>query len=118
MNTVFYPTTLHSISRLKERKNIKNTRSAIKNIENALKKGKNADAFTSWERDYLINEAKADCSAIAYNNYCYIVNEYGCCVTMYKLPTWFGKKKHFDGKERIRNYKKYCKSHICNDWIS
>jgi hypothetical protein len=26
---------------------------------------------------------------------------------MYDLPAWFGKKKRFNGKERIRDFRKY-----------
>lgn len=116
MITETYLTTMHSIKRTKERRNIKNKHSATRKIENALNRGKCAEDFSSWERDYLINESKDNCTAIAYDNYCYIVNENGRCVTMYKLPAWFGKKKHFNGKERIRNFKKYSKNMFINDF--
>lgn len=102
--------TMHGVDRIKERCNLKNQRSAVKSIKLALKRGKRAEDFTSWERDYLSKEAYGDCFAIAYNSFCYIVNSQGSCVTVYPLPAWFGKKKHFDGKERIRDYKKYCKN--------
>ena len=103
-------TTLHSIDRAMERCSLKNQRSAEKNINRALHNGKRAEDYTSWERSFLSKEAYDNCVALAYNGFCYIINEYGACVTVYSLPAWFGKKKHFDGKERIRNYKKYCKS--------
>lgn len=104
--------TLHSLDRSKERCKIRNTNSAEKNISRAIERGKRAEDFTSWERAYLSIEAYNNCTAIAYNNFCYIINEYGACVTIHALPSWFGKKKHFDGKERIRNYKKYCKNNL------
>ena len=103
-------TTLHSIDRAMERCSLKNQRSAEKNIDRAIQKGKRAEDCTSWERSFLSKEAYDNCVALAYNGFCYIINEYGACVTVYSLPAWFGKKKHFDGKERIRDYKKYCKS--------
>lgn len=102
--------TIHGVDRMKDRCNMKNQRSAVKSIRLALMRGKRAEDCTSWERSYLSNEAYADCVAIAYNGFCYIINSKGQCVTVYPLPAWFGKKKHFDGKERIRDYKKYCKN--------
>jgi hypothetical protein len=102
--------TIHGASRAKERCNVKNVRSAEKNVTLAIQRGKRAADCTSWERAYLESEAYDDCIAVAYNNFCYIFNPSGVCVTIYQLPAWFGKKKHFNGKERIRNYKKYCRS--------
>ena len=102
--------TIHSIDRAKERAGI-NERKAHKMIGLALTRGKTAEDFTSWERDYLRGECKENTIAIAYNNFCYIVNETGFCVTLYPLPAWFGKKKHFNGKERIRNMKIYSRNY-------
>lgn len=99
--------THHSIDRAKERCHLKNQRAAERQIEKALKNGRRAEDFSSWERNYLLGEARDDCIAIAYNKFCYIVNSKNACVTLYPLPVWFGKKKRFDGKERIRDYKKY-----------
>ncbi len=103
--------TLHSIQRAKERCKYKNWRAAENSIRLALTRGKGADDYSSWESNYLRNEGRDRCTAIAYDNFCYIMNEDGRCVTVHALPVWFGKKKRFDGKERIRDYKKYCKSH-------
>ena len=105
--------TVHSIDRARERF-ATNEKTATKNIHLALERGKTADEFTSKERDFLINTAQGDVTALAYNNFCYLVNSEGFCVTMYPLPAWFGKKKHFDGKERIRNVKTYAKHHANN----
>ena len=110
MTTTINYTTCHSIDRAKERARL-NERKATKMIEYALKRGKSANDFNSMERSYLEKEGQGGCTAIAYNNFCYIVNENGFCVTLYPLPVWFGKKKRFDGKEKIRNPKKYSKNY-------
>ncbi len=102
--------TVHSLGRIKERAGL-NEKRAYKMIDLALQRGKTADHFTSWERNFLLNESKNNKTAIAYNNYCYIVGENGFCITLFPLPNWFGKKKHFDGKERIRNIKAYSRYH-------
>lgn len=107
--TTFSKSTVHCLDRAKERAGF-NERKAEKMIELALKRGKRAQDFSSWEHDYLCAEACDECIAVAYNGYCYIINPEGFCITLYPLPAWFGKKKHFNGKERIRDYKKYCKS--------
>ena len=98
--------TFHSLERAKQRAGL-NERRACKMIDLALTRGKTAAFFSSWERDYLENTAAENTTALAYNNYCYIVSDTGRCLTMYPLPKWFGKKKHFAGKERIRNMKVY-----------
>ena len=95
---------------------MKNERSAAKNIALALVRGKDASEFSSWERDYLNRICSKDCTALAYNNYCYVVTSEGVCVTMFALPVWFGKKKRFDGKEHIRHCKKYQRNHRSYDY--
>ena len=100
--------TFHSLERAKQRAGL-NERRAYKMIDLALTRGKTAASFSSWERDYLENTAQADRVAVAFNNYCYIFSDAGRCLTMYPLPKWFGKKKHFAGKERIRNMKVYAR---------
>ena len=107
--------TVHGVSRAKERCNLKNVRSTEKNVALAIQRGKRAEDCTSWERAYLSKEAYDGCTAIAYNNFCYIFNADDVCVTIHALPSWFGKKKHFDGKERIRNFKQYCRNHMAFD---
>lgn len=102
--------TVHSLDRAKERTGL-NEKNAVKQIDLALRRGKSAESFTSWERSFLTREANDNCTALAYDGFCYIVNENGFCVTMYPLPAWFGKKKHFSGKERIRNMKTYSRLH-------
>lgn len=102
--------TYHSIHRTMERCNLKNQRATEKRISLAIQRGKYPDKCTSWERSYLSKEAYGNCTAIAYNGFCFIINESGQCVTVHELPKWFGQRKHFDGKKRIRNFKKYCKN--------
>lgn len=103
-------TTHHSIERVMERRSIKNVRTAEKNIARAIQNGKRAENFTSLEHTFLSKEGRDNCTAIAYNGFCYIVNKNGACVTVYPLPVWFGRRQHFRGKEPIRDFRKYCKS--------
>lgn len=105
MNTAV---TKHSVEKVKERLGI-NRKYAEKRITDALLRGKTAESFSSWERSFLEQEGKDGCHAVAYNGFCYIVSPYNTCVTLYPLPSWFGHKKHFDGKVKIRNIKKYNK---------
>lgn len=101
--------TTHSIERVKERIGL-NQKRAERLIMLAMQRGKTADDYTSMERNYLKNKEKGECIAIVFAGYCFLVSYDGACKTIVALPDWFGKKKHFDGKERIRDYKKYCKS--------
>lgn len=106
--------TEHSILRVKERAGIKSRRRAETFLEKAMERGKTGTAFSSLERSYLQNIGKNDCSAIAYNGYCLIVGSNRACVTVYELPAWFGRKKRYHGKKRIRNAKKYWRYHCAN----
>lgn len=105
--------TVHSLNRAKDRLSI-NGKKADRMINQAIKKGKRASEFSSWERRFLEEESSNGSEAIAYNNYCYIISENGFCITMYPLPAWFGKKKRFDGKEHIRNIKNYARNYFCD----
>ena len=98
---------LHGIRRVRERCGVKNNAAAEMNIMRAIARGKCAEDFSSWEHTYLKSEAHDGCIAIAYNGFCYIVNSKGICVTVHTLPQWFGKKRAFRGKERIRDRKRY-----------
>lgn len=99
--------TLHCNERAMERYNLRNEKAVMKNINRAYLYGKRAEDHTSWERNYLSSKTRPCMVAVEYNGFCYIFNEYGICVTMYDLPAWFGKKKRFNGKERIRDFRKY-----------
>ncbi|MDE6060874.1 MAG: hypothetical protein K2G31_05330 [Clostridia bacterium] len=107
MNTAV---TKHSLEKAKERLGI-NKNKAETMIANALCRGKTAEHFVAWERSFLVQESKNGCRAIAYNGFCYIVSPLNTCITLYPLPSWFGHRKHFDGKEKIRNVKRYNKLH-------
>ena len=109
--TNFLKASYHSIDRAIERLDT-NEKTATKNISLALERGKDATQFTSKERAYLERVAKGNASAIAYNNYCYILNENGFCITMFALPEWFGKKRHYDGKKEIRNLRSYTRNNL------
>ena len=108
--TTFSAATFHSLDRAKERVGVKG-KQAEKMIRLAVERGKGAECFTSQEKRYLEIASSKGENAVAYNNFCYIINEYGMCITMYPLPGWFGKKKRFDGKKKIRDLKKYSRNY-------
>ena len=105
MEEMFFATP-HALARAKERRgyNEKRARSWIKK---ALERGRDYTFYTARERDYLREEGKGDCFALAYDGYCFILDARGACVTLYELPRDFGKKKHYVGKTAIRDDKKY-----------
>ena len=119
MTTAYYEiASYHSIVRAKERLGY-NEKNALKQINRALERGKTAEQFSSMERTYLEEKCDGVTRAIAYNNFCYIVSDTGICVTVFALPTWFGKKKHYAGKEQIRNVKAYSRYNAyvnCGEW--
>ena len=97
---------LHSFERAKERFDMKGKK-AQRRIDLALERGKRAEDYTTkYERSYL-NSLNRDSVAVAYDNACFIFNEEGRCITVHSLPAWWEKKKRYNGKERIRNAKKY-----------
>lgn len=110
MSATYSIASIHSIEKAKERAGLCEKR-AHKSIELALERGKSADSFSSREHKYLERLSRDGCTAIAFNGFCFIVGKNGRCVTLFPLPIWFGKKKNFDGKEKVRNVKKYSKSH-------
>ena len=103
--------TYHSIQRANERTRY-NGKTAIRFIENGIERGKTAEDFTQDERVFLANCGYDNCTAKAYNGYCLIVSEAGVCVTLYPLPEWFGKKRHYDGKTRVRKAKRYAAAYM------
>ena len=90
--------TYHSIQRANERTRY-NGNAAVRFVEKGIERGKTAEDFKQDERQYL--------ASVPYNGFCLIISEDGVCVTLYPLPEWFGKKRHYDGKVRIRNAKRY-----------
>ena len=103
--------TIHSIERVNERTRF-NGKTAIRFLENGIARGKLTDEYSQKERKYLESLARDNCVAKTYNGFCLIISEYGTCVTIYKLPEWFGKKRYYDGKKRVRNIKRYVTSQM------
>lgn len=102
--------THHSIERTKQRAKL-NNESAMRMIERARARGKGMEDFKSRERDYLLGKSEEEKRALVYDHYCFIFGLEGKCITMYEVPSWFGKKKNYSGKKAIRNVKKYIR---CN----
>ncbi len=98
----------HAIERSKERLN-QNSKQAMRQIKLALERGKSAkDCTGSIEKKFLLDRCNISAYAVAYNGCCYIFeNRTDRVVTVYSLPGWWGKKKHYKGKERIRKAKTY-----------
>lgn len=100
--------TFHSMERAKQRANLGRS-AATRMIESAMKSGKGAETFPAKERKYLESKSNSTAKAVVFDGYIFIIGTNGNCITMYKAPYWFGKKKTHDGKERIRNAKYYLK---------
>lgn len=98
--------TYHSIQRANERTRYSG-KAAVRFIKNGIQRGKTAADFFQSEREYLTNCTSGNCIAKVYNGFCLIVSEYGDCITIYRLPEWFGKKRHYDKKTRVRNVKRF-----------
>lgn len=103
-------TSRHSLERAKERLGF-NRKYASSVIENGIQRGRAACRFKPGaEKEWLANRSQHGCQALAYNGLCIIVSLDGNCVTVYRLPQWFGKKARFDHRNRrIRNCAKYQK---------
>ena len=102
----------HSLARAKERAGL-NAKRAQRVISLALYNGKSAEDYSGKESKYLQNKSTRNCTAVAYQGFCMIISDTTyACVTMYQLPNWFGKSTRYDGKEKIRNLRKYNRMHI------
>ena len=100
--------TFHAIQRTQERTGF-NASTSERFIANAIERGQNAGAFPAKERAYLHRqETKQGCRTVVYNGFCFIINDDCCCVTMYRVPNWFGKGQ-YDGKQAIRNARRYAR---------
>lgn len=108
--------TIHSIQRANERTRYSG-KSAERFIRNGIVRGKAAEDFSQQESTYLAGLARDNCVAKAYNGYCLIISERGDCVTLYELPEWFGKKRHYDSKALIRNPKRYTTNRTAFDMM-
>ena len=98
--------TYHSIQRANERTRFTG-QAAIRFIKNGIERGKTAENFNQNEKKYLAECAYDNCIAKAYNGFCLIISQDGDCVTLYPLPEWFGKKRHYKAKELVRNARQY-----------
>ena len=103
--------TYHSIIRAEERMR-SNEKSARRRINRAKERGIEATAVSSRERRYLESKETDGKHAVYYAGYCFILGENNCCITMYPVPAWFGKKRLYHGKEQIKHPKKYFKYNI------
>ena len=103
--------TKHCYQKLKERCSIKNHKSAQKKVELAFTKGKRFSDYTEDKRQYLLSKEQNLCQAVVYDKFCYIFNQNNACVTVYKLPEWFSKRKKYVGKEMIKNEKRYSRKY-------
>lgn len=103
-------TSHHCLDRAKERLGL-NHKYAASIIERGIQRGQTSSSFRSGsEKDWLEKRSRCGFQALAYNGMCIIVSSDGNCVTVYKLPTWFGKKVRFDHRnKRIRNCARYQK---------
>ena len=105
--------TKHYMDRAKERSNIKNMATIKRNAQLAIERGKKADDFRGRERNYLLKKQDRSCIAIVYNGKCYIVRkDNNVVITCYGLPEWFEKNIFYDGKEMIRDVRKYCRMNV------
>ena len=111
MTTFISGVTDHSLQRAKERLS-KNEKEACTYIIKAMERGTTSDAFRSQERMYLQNKENAypGTKIRVYDGNCFVFTadtDDEICLTLFPLPGWFGKKKHYIGKTMIRNPRKY-----------
>ena len=105
-------TTVHSVMRAKQRFGY-NRKTAEHLIRNAIERGKTAEDFrTGKEREWIEQCCSEGIGAAIYNGFCFILTDEKKCVTLYRVPYWFGKRGIYDGKERIRKAVKYNRLNI------
>ena len=113
MGANFIITTKHCEERADERRQL-NKKGINRQIQLAYERGKRLEDFhTSAEREYLMRKESNSVKAIVYNGFCYILGEDDVFVTMFLLPEWFGKKHFYQGKEKVRNARKYFRLNSC-----
>ncbi len=83
----------HCAERAKERIGIKKKKKTERLVHLALERGVTAETCKrSADRKFLEDRSRNNTQAIAFNGCCYIMDkETLSCVTIYKLPNWFGK---------------------------
>lgn len=105
--------TNHALQRTHERAGL-NRKSSARLIENAFQRGKTPEAFHAFERKYLKKKTIDNSRVIVYNSLCFIISEDDFCITVFQVPEWFGKKQ-YDGKQEIRDVKKYMRFNNFNE---
>ena len=105
----------HSMIRAEKRANMGRT-GAQKMIDRARENGKTPDQLSSDERNYLRSKESDGCRAVFNEGYCFIFSEEGICITLFRVPKWFGSKSRFDGKVRVRNPKKYYRNYSFEEY--
>ena len=98
--------TYHGMERIKERMG-RNFKDACRIHDLVSERGKDSTNFKGREKEYLESRSYNEKKAVAYNGFCFILGVDNAIVTTYELPNWWMKKKRFDGKEKIRNAKRY-----------
>ena len=99
-------TTKHSIQRAHERLGL-NEKRAQRVIELAFTRGKRMEDFRGSDYRYLQTLCEEGVEPVVYNDTIYIFSRDGVCVTLYQSPRWFGSRRNYDGKERIRNVRRF-----------
>lgn len=110
-----YRASYHSLIRMEQRQGMKEEK-AKRQIKNAMLRGKRAEDFSSWEYNYLSHLCCDGTYPVVYDGWCYIFTDEGVCATTHDLPVWFGKKKRFDGKEKIKKAKTYFNYYVKNNY--
>ena len=97
--------TYHSVIRTSKTAGL-NKNAAVRMIENARVKGKRSCEFGSNERKYLQRKESKGNKPVIYAGYCFVFNAQDVCITMYNVPSWFGKAQ-YQAKRQIRDPRKY-----------
>ena len=113
MDEIYKYSTLHGLLRTMERMKM-NDQQALRFIKNAWERG-TATASVVWQRDYLDQrDGRFEEGATEFRMYCgqlCIFTPNGEMVTMYPLPADFNRKRAYNGKERIRNARRFDRSY-------
>ena len=98
-------TTNHYIERAKERCSL--NIDEAKRLENrARKNGKRTEELTGIQKSYFKIKERTGIEPVLYQGYIFIYSG-ETCVTLYEMPEALNRKHYFNGKEQIRNIKKY-----------
>lgn len=98
--------TRHGIIRACERAHLRHD-SAVKLITKAKRYGLRSEEMNSTERKFMQEKEQNHHYCLFYQGFIFILGADDCCITMYAVPEWFNKRGLYDGKQKIRNRKKY-----------